>query len=334
MTTLNDSIRIGGLTLRNRLIMAPMQQYKGTPEGYATDHHVEFYSRRAKHVSLVIVESTAVSPDGRLFPNDIGIFSDAHVEPLRRITDAVHAEGTPAFIQLSHGGRKSSPEVTKRLVAPSAIAYDETYGTPEELSVADIAAIVEQYRLAAKRSVQAGFDGIEIHAAHGFLMNQFMSPLSNKRTDGYGGTPENRARLLRESLAAIRSEVGKEYPVIVRVSATDYHEGGLTPEDWARMLKPLESDLDAIDVSTGGLLPVQPADVYDAYQVPHAAAIKPHFRIPVIAVGLIRTRSLANRILEDRLADAVAIARPLIDDPDYGERMLAAAGEPVGSGHP
>ncbi len=334
MTTLNDSIRIGGLTLRNRLIMAPMQQYQGTPEGYATDHHVEFYSRRAKHVSLVIVESTAVSPDGRLFPNDIGIFADSHVEPLRRITDAVHAEGTPAFIQLSHGGRKSSPDVTKRLVAPSAIAYDETYGTPEELSVADIAAIVEQYRLAAKRSVRAGFDGIEIHAAHGFLMNQFMSPLSNKRTDDYGGTPENRARLLREALAAIRGEVGKEYPVIVRVSATDYHEGGLTPEDWARMLKPMESDLDAIDVSTGGLLPVQPADVYDAYQVPHAAAIKPNFRIPVIAVGLIHTRSLANRILEDRLADAVAIARPLIDDPDYGERMLAAAGQPVGSGRP
>ncbi|AKG36449.1 oxidoreductase [Paenibacillus durus] len=319
---LTDPIAIGGLRLKNRLIMAPLQQYMGTPEGFATNHHVQFYSRRARHVALVMVESTAVSPNGRLFHNDIGIFTDHHVESLRKITDAVHAQDTPIFVQLSHGGRKSSPDVTKQLVAPSAIAFDDHYGTPESLSLAGIESVIQEYRLAAKRSVQAGFDGIEIHAAHGFLIHQFISPLSNKRTDAYGRTPENRARILKDVLLAIREEVGRDYPVIVRVSATDYNEAGLTPEDWARMLKPLESELDAIHVSTGGLLPIQPSDVYTAYQLPHAAAIKQHFNIPVIAVGKIYTRSLADRILEDRLADMIAIGRPILEEPDYAKHLL------------
>ncbi|MFC8689573.1 tRNA-dihydrouridine synthase [Brevibacillus porteri] len=322
--TLNEPINIGSLRLKNRLIMSPMQQYRGTPEGFATDHHIEFYSRRAKHVSLVILESTAVSANGRLFHNDIGIYNDQHVEPLRKITEAVHSQHTPIFIQLSHGGRKSSPDVTKQLVAPSAIAYDVSYGAPKSLTLAEIKSIVEEYRLAAKRSVEAGFDGIELHAAHGFLLHQFLSPLSNTRTDAYGGTSENRARFLKDVLLAIRGEVGRDYPVIIRVSATDFVQGGLTPKDWAQMLKPLESELDAIDVSTGGLLPIQPSDVYPAYQLPYATAIKQHFSIPVIAVGKIYSRSLANQILEDQLVDSVAIGRPLLEDPDYAERLLFA----------
>jgi len=322
--TLNDPIFFGGIRLQNRLIMAPLQQYMGTPEAFATSHHTEFYGQRAKHVGLVIVESTAVSANGRLWKNDIGIYTDHHVEPLQKITDAVHAHRTPVFIQLSHGGRKSSPEVTTSLVAPSAIAFDEHYGTPESLSLAGIEQLIEDYRLAAKRSLAAGFDGIEIHAAHGFLIHQFLSPLSNTRADAYGGTAENRARFLKEVLFAIRGEVGRDFPVIVRISATDYCEGGLTPVEWARMLKPLESQLDAIHVSSGGLLPIQPSDVYTAYQLPHAAAIKQHFNIPVIAVGKIYTRSLANRILADQLADSIAIGRPLLEDPDFGERLLIA----------
>ncbi|MBP2001395.1 NADPH2 dehydrogenase [Paenibacillus shirakamiensis] len=319
---LNTPLTLRGLTLRNRLIMAPMQQYKGTPEAIAGDHHVEHYSQRAKHVGLVILESTAISANGRLWENDIGIYTDQHVESLKRITDAIHEHHTPVFIQLSHGGRKSAPEVTTRLIAPSAIAYDEHYGTPEALSLAGIEHIIEEYRLAARRSLNAGFDGIEIHAAHGFLIHQFLSPLSNTRLDAYGGTSLNRVRFLREVLLAIRTEVGTDYPVIIRISATDYYEGGLTPVDWIQMLKPLESELDAIHVSTGGNIPVQPSDIYDAYQLPHAAAIKQHFNIPIIAVGKIYTRSLANRILEDHLADAIAIGRPLLDDPDYAEHLL------------
>ncbi|MGX4584276.1 oxidoreductase [Paenibacillus chitinolyticus] len=320
--TLNDPITIGGITLQNRLIMAPLQQYKGTPEAFAAAHHIEHYERRAKHVGLIVLESTAVSSNGRLWANDIGIYTDRHVEALRKVTDAVHAHDTPVFIQLSHGGRKSSPEVTATLVAPSAIAFDDQYGMPQELSAEGIHNIIQEYRMAAKRSKEAGFDGIELHAAHGFLIHQFLSPLSNVRTDGYGGSSENRARFLKEVLAAVRGEVGRNYPVIVRISATDYSESGLIPEEWARMLKPLESELDAIHVSTGGIIPVQPSDVYTAYQLPHAAAIKQHFKIPVIAVGKIYTRSLADRILEDGLADVIAIGRPLLEDPDYAEGML------------
>ncbi|MFF2158028.1 NADH:flavin oxidoreductase [Paenibacillus chitinolyticus] len=324
--TLNDPITIGGITLKNRLIMAPLQQYKGTAEAYATEHHIEHYGRRAKHVGLVILESTAVSSNGRLWPNDIGIYTDRHVEPLRKVTDAVHRHHTPVFIQLSHGGRKSSPEVTAALAAPSAIPFDDHYGTPHELSAEGISSIVGEYRMAARRSKEAGFDGIELHAAHGFLIHQFLSPLSNKRTDAYGGNSENRARFLKEVLAAVRDEVGRDYPVIIRISATDYSEGGLIPEEWARMLKPLESELDAIHVSSGGLLPVQPGDVYTAYQLPHAAAIKQHFKLPVIAVGKIYTRSLADRILQDGLANIIAIGRPLLEDPDYAEGMLTVRG--------
>lgn len=320
--TLDDPIDLGSLRLRNRLIMAPLQQYKGTLEAFPIDHHIEHYGRRAKHVGLVILESTAISPNGRLWKNDIGIFTDQHVEPLRKIADAIHAHHTPAFIQLSHGGRKSSPEVTNSLVAPSAIAFDEHYGLPESLSVAGIESIIEEYRLAAKRTVKAEFDGIEIHAAHGFLIHQFLSPLSNVRSDDYGGSSENRARFLKEVLLAIREEVGRHYPVTIRVSATDYCTGGVTPEEWVRMLKPLETELDAIHVSTGGLLPIQPSDVHAGYQLPHAAAIKQHVNIPVIAVGKIYTRSLANRILEDQLADCIAIGSPLLEDPDYAECLL------------
>ncbi|MEK8131595.1 NADH:flavin oxidoreductase [Paenibacillus filicis] len=320
--TLDDPINLGSLRLKNRLIMAPLQQYKGTLEAFPIDHHIEHYGRRAKHVGLVILESTAISPNGRLWKNDIGIFTDQHAESLRKVADAIHAHQTPAFIQLSHGGRKSSPEVTHSLVAPSAIAFDEHYGQPESLSAAGIQSIIEEYRLAAKRTVQAEFDGIEIHAAHGFLIHQFLSPLSNVRSDEYGGNSENRARFLKEVLLAIRGEVGRQYPVTIRVSATDYCAGGLNPEEWVRMLKPLETELDAIHVSTGGLLPIQPSDVHSGYQLPHAAAIKQHVNIPVIAVGKIYTRSLANRILEDQLADCIAIGSPLLEDPDYAERLL------------
>lgn len=319
---LDNPISLGGLTLKNRLIMAPLQQYKGTPEAFPTDHHIEHYGRRARHVGLVILESTAVSPNGRLWANDIGIYTDRHAQALKKIVDAVHEHGTPVFIQLSHGGRKSSPEVTDALVAPSAVAYDAHYGIPASLSAEGIRHLVEDYRQAARRSREAGFDGIEIHAAHGFLIHQFLSPLSNARTDDYGGSPENRARFLKEVLSAVRAEVGRDYPVTVRISATDYSQDGLTPKEHALLLKPLEASLDAIHVSTGGLLPVQPSVVYTAYQLPYAAAIKQHFEIPIIAVGRIHGRSLADRILEDGLADCIAIGSPLLDDPDFAATML------------
>jgi NADPH2 dehydrogenase len=314
---------IGSLQLKNRIIKAPMQQYQGSPEGFATDHHVKYYGERARDVGLVIIESTAVSLNGRLFPNDIGIFTDEHIPPLKRVVDAVHRQGTPVFIQLSHGGRKSYKTAQSRLLAPSRLAYDEEHGLPEAMSLEDIQNVIEEFRLAARRSREAGFDGIEMHAAHGFLLHQFLSPLSNKRTDAYGGPLTHRVRLLQEVLAAIRNEVEADYPVQIRVSASDYVRGGLHPQEVGEamhLLEPLQ--IDAVHVSSGALLPLAPLAVYPGYQVPYAAMIRRYVQIPVIAVGLIYTLEMIEQILQDHLADFVAIGRPLSDNPHFVEELL------------
>jgi NADPH2 dehydrogenase len=176
-----SSLRIGNTTLKNRIIMAPMQQWKGTSEAYATDYHVEHYSARAKGgVGLAIVESTSVAENGRLFQNDIGILTDNHIHPLRKVVEEVHKYNTPIFIQLCHGGRKSSPENKGKLLAPSAIAFNDEYGIPHEMTKQDIKEVINQFADAARRSVEAGFNGIELHAAHGYLLHQFLSPLSPK----------------------------------------------------------------------------------------------------------------------------------------------------------
>ncbi|ASS64788.1 MULTISPECIES: NADH:flavin oxidoreductase [unclassified Paenibacillus] len=325
-TTVASPGAIGSLKLGNRLMLAPLQQNEGTIDAMATDHHVEFYSSRAKGVGLVIVESTAVSADGRLYSSDIGIFTDAHVEPLRKVVEAVHREGTPVFVQLSHGGRKSWPDVTSRLAAPSALAYDSHYGMPEPLMKEELKRLLVDFREAARRSLEAGFDGIELHAAHGYLLHQFLSPLSNRRSDMYGGPLENRVRFIGEVLDAIREEVGPRYPVQLRVSASDFAEGGLAPAEVAQAAALLESRLDAVHVSAGGLLPVQPLASQPGYQVPYAAAIKQHIRIPVIAVGKIHTESLANFVLGDGLADFIALGSPMMEDADFAEKLLAGRG--------
>ncbi|MCH5586127.1 NADH:flavin oxidoreductase [Shimazuella sp. AN120528] len=322
INTITSPVKIGNLQLKNRLIMAPMQTNKGTIESFANDFHVKHYADRAEGVSMMIIESTAVSSNGRLFADDIGIFSDAHIEPLKQIVNAVHEKETKIFIQLSHGGRKSSPKVTNRLIGPSPIAYDDQYSEPNEMTEEDIAQVIEDYRLAARRSLQAGFDGIELHAAHGFLLQEFLSPLSNLRTDRYGGSVENRVRLLREVLEAIRLEVGCDYPVIIRVSASEFSPEGLTPVDVANALTYVECYLDAVHVSAGGILPNQPLTTHEGYQVPYAAVIKQYVKLPIIAVGRIYTPNLANAILADRLADIIAIGRPLLDDPLYAKKML------------
>jgi NADPH2 dehydrogenase len=319
MHSLFTPIKIGSVTIKNRLVMAPMQQRSGTPEGLSTDHHVIHYARRAEGgVGLVIIESTAVSVEGRLFSNDIGIYSDDQIEPMKRVVKAIHHHGTPVFIQLAHGGRKSDPESGRALLAPSAIAFDEEYGMPTEMTLEDIQRIRKDFVKAAARSVQAGMDGIELHAAHGYLLHQFLSPLSNRRQDEYGGSLENRVRLIKEILVDIRKELGSELPVIVRVSASDYVDGGLQPQEVAQAMNHLlPLGLDAVHVSSGGLLPQGPSKVYPGYQVGYAEEIKKALDIPVIAVGWIHEAELANTIISEGKADLIAIGRPLLEDPDF-----------------
>lgn len=321
------SFALGPLVLKNRLVMAPMQQYRGTPEGFATAYHEFHYGRCAEGgVGLVIVESTAVSPEGRLFKDDIGIFSDAHVAPLARTVDAVHAHGTPIFLQLSHGGRKSKSFGGVPPIAPSALAFDETYGVPREMSAGDIARVVADFATAAGRARRAGFDGVELHAAHGYLLHQFLSPLSNLRSDDHGGSLSGRVRIVGEVLAAVRAEVGSSYPITMRISASDYVGGGLTPEivaDALSLLPPF--GLDAVHVSSGGLLPVRPESVHPGYQLGYAREIRQRLSLPVIAVGGLHRRSLIEEVLATGQADLVAIGRPILERPDFMTDSLATA---------
>jgi NADPH2 dehydrogenase len=276
-------------------------------------------------VAMVITESTAVSENGRLFEDDIGIYTDEHIAPLKKVADAVHEHDTPLFVQLCHGGRKSSPDNKGKMLAPSAIAFDEFYGTPGEMSEEDIQQVIQDFAEAAKRSLQVGFDGIELHAAHGYLLHQFLSPLSNQRTDQYGGSLENRVRIIRETLEAVRKEVGEDYPVQIRVSASDFTEGGLYPHEVGqavKMLVPL--GLDAVHVSAGGVLPVAPSEVYPGYQAPYAETIKEYVSIPVMAVGIIHTKDLAQQIVEQGKADIIAVGRPLLEEPDFVKEWVGA----------
>jgi NADPH2 dehydrogenase len=311
-------VSIGSLRLKNRIVLPPMQQYQGSAEGFAGAYHRDHYARRARGgVGLVIVESTAVAPEGRLMIDDVGLFSEAHVAPLAAVASAVKAAGAPVFVQLCHGGRKAVPHRGGRLLAPSAVAYDDVYGMPEAMSLADIAAAAEAFAMAAKRAVAAGFDGIELHAAHGYLLHQFLSPLSNHREDAYGGGPEGRLRFLAGVICSVRAAVGMSLPLTIRVSASDHAPGGLEPESVAAALRALVPlGLDAIHVSSGGLTPMPPSETGPGYQVRYAEVIRRAVAVPVIAVGQIRTREQVEDILAQGRADLVAIGRPLLIYPD------------------
>lgn len=269
---------------------------------------------------MVFVEATSVSPRGRLMHNDIGLFDDKQIAPLREVVDAVHGHNVPVGAQLVHGGRKSVSYLGSTPIAPSAVSYGDKFAHPLEMSLPDIHEAIASFADAALRALRAGFDAIEIHAAHGFLIHQFLSPLSNKRTDRYGGSPEGRSRFLKEVFAAVRNTVGPGFPLLVRVSAVDYVAGGLTPGMVAEALRSLRGmDVAAVDVSSGGLLPVVPPSVDRNYQVPLASEIRKLVGVPVITVGNIRSAKEAELFLNGGHADLIAVGRPLLDNPDYAD---------------
>lgn len=319
-TKLFSPYKIKNLTLKNRIVMAPMCMYSCAKEdGIVTDWHVTHYtSRAAGQVGLIILEATAVTPQGRISHQDLGIWSDEHVPGLTRLTDQIKQNGSAAGIQLAHAGRKAA--LRDEIIAPSALAFDDKYKEPKAMTIEEINETIEAFKLAAARSKQAGFDVIEIHAAHGYLINQFLSPLTNKREDEYGGSAENRFRFLREVLEAVKTVW--DGPLFVRVSACDYHEGGLTVADYASMgawMKGLGVDL--IDVSSGAVVPAR-INVYPGYQVKFAEKIKHEASIDTGAVGLITTGIQAEEILQNDRADLIFIARELLRDP-YWPRTAA-----------
>lgn len=344
MAHLFDPLTIRDLQLANRVFVSPMCQYSGT-DGLANDwHFVHLGSRAVGGAGVVMTEATAVLPEGRLSPQDLGIWSDDHIEPLARIVRFIHGQGSVAGMQLAHAGRKASthrpwagsgaaPESAggwKKVVAPSALAFADHYPMPQALTAGGIREIVAAFAAAARRAFQAGFRVIEIHAAHGYLLHEFLSPLSNQRQDGYGGSFENRTRLLREVVAAVRSAWPESAPLFVRISATDWTEGGWDIEqsiELARGLK--EIGVDLVDCSSGGNVAKAKIALGPGYQTRFAERIRRETGILTGAVGMITSAVQAEHIIGSGQADAVLIARELLRDPYWPLRAARELGQPI-----
>lgn len=330
MKSLFDSVQIRDVQLKNRIVVSPMCQYS-SEDGFANDWHlVHLGSRAVGGAGLIIVEATAVAPEGRITPDDLGLWKDAHIPNLSRIVNFLHQQGCVAGIQLAHAGRKAShtspwkgarpltsEEGAWQTVAPSAIPYKPTDPLPVALTVDDINGVIQDFKASAERAVKAGFKVIEIHAAHGYLLHEFLSPLSNTRTDNYGGSFTNRIRLLIEIVTGLRKVMPEGHSLFVRISATDYTEGGWTLEESISLCKELKSlGVDLIDCSSGGNVHASIA-VGPGYQVPFAAEIRKQAGIMTGAVGMINTAALAQEIISEEKADLVLMARQLLRDPYF-----------------
>ena len=309
------SFNLKNLTLKNRIVMPPMCMYSAAEDGQVTDWHIVHYTTRAVgQVGLMIVEATGVEPRGRISDHDLGIWEDSQIDGLKRLVASVHAQGgTKIAIQLAHAGRKS--EVTASTpVAPSALAFDESSIKPAALTELEIQSVIHKFVAAAQRAVEAGFDAIEVHAAHGYLINEFLSPLTNLRTDRYGGSLENRARFLDEILSGVRSAIPSGMPVIVRVSASDYHAYGNTPETVAALLNLVKHQgIDLVNVSSGAVIPVMPR-AFAGYQIPFALTIKEQTGLPVLGGGLITQPIQALQAVKAGV-DLVFLGRELLRNP-------------------
>ncbi|HEX3986246.1 MAG TPA: NADH:flavin oxidoreductase/NADH oxidase [Acidobacteriaceae bacterium] len=340
--SLFSPLTLGSVTLRNRIVVSPMCEYS-CEDGFANDWHlVHLGSRAVGGAGLVFTEATAVTPEGRISPQDLGLWKDEHIAPLARITAFLHSQGARAGIQLAHAGRKAStfrpwsgegaiaPDAGgwPNVLAPSPIPFSATYPQPRELDKAGITALSQSFRHAAERADRAGFDVFEIHAAHGYLLHEFLSPLSNQRGDAYGGSLENRARLLLEVTDAIRSVWPRERPLFVRISATDYAEGGWDLEQSIRLATLLrDHGVDLIDVSSGGNVATAQFSVGPGYQTSFSQAIRTQAGIPTGAVGMITDPAQAAHILRTGQADLIFIAREFLRDPYWPLHASAALDE-------
>ena len=343
MSALFTPLRLRETTLRNRIVVSPMCQYSAR-EGRPTDWHlVHLGSRAVGGAGLVIAEAGAVQPEGRISPDDVGLWSDAHAEAWTPITRFVAEQGAVPAIQLAHAGRKASTEAPWhgggpageggrgwRPVGPSPLPFAEGYPVPRELSTDEITAVVGAFRDAARRAEQAGFEVVEIHMAHGYLLHQFLSPLTNRRTDEYGGTLENRMRLPLEVARAVREAFPVERPIFARISATDWVEGGWDLEQSVVLARELrETGVDLVDCSSGGLVPHAKVPLAPGYQVPFAEAIRERAGVMTGAVGLITEPAQAEAIVAGGKADLVLLARQLLRDPYWPLHAAQALGVEV-----
>jgi len=340
MSVLFSPLKLREVTFRNRVFVSPMCQYSSR-DGLPTDWHlVHLGSRAVGGAGLVMVEATAVSPEGRISPDDSGMWSDGHAQAFRRITSFIREQGCVPGVQLAHAGRKAStsppwrgegavpPELGGwQPVSPGPIPFADGYPRPRGMTPADLAAVRGQFAAAAGRAAEAGFEVVEIHMAHGYLLHEFLSPLANPRTDGYGGALENRMRFPLEVVRAVRGAWPDRFPLFVRISATDWAEGGWDLAgslELARRLK--EIGVDLVDCSSGGLVPKAPVPVGPGYQTPFAAAVRREVGIATGAVGMITEPAQAEQIVATGQADVVLLAREMLRDPYWPLRAARALG--------
>jgi NADPH2 dehydrogenase len=311
------------ITLKNRIVMPPMCMYQAK-DGFVNLFHISHYSTRAMgNVGFIIMEASGVSPGGRITDNDLGIYHDEHIAGLKLIVEEAHRYGAKIGIQLGHAGRKSEASELPHL-APSPLAFSQDYLMPKEMDKQDIKNVIESFKQAAIRADKAGFDAIELHGAHGYLINQFMSPLTNTRTDEYGGSLENRGRFVREVVEAVSSAWPKEKWLLIRVSAEEYDPQGNHPEEVAEILKPIKDKLDLIHVSSGSVV-VRNIPLKPLYQVDFAKTIKAILNKPVIAVGLINSVEEVETALQD--VELVALGRELLRNPNWVNALIAQEGD-------
>ena len=322
---LYSPLKFKNLEIKNRWVMSPMCMYS-SENGFANDFHFVHYTSRAQGgTGLIIVEATGIVPEGRITNKCMGIWNDAQAESLKKIVRFIHeSTETKVGIQLAHAGRKASTWKGKQIsleegwetVAPSNIPYGEGERIPHELSVSEIKNLVKSFKDAAKRAIDAGFDVIEIHAAHGYLIHQFMSPLSNVRTDEYGGNFENRIHFLLEIIDEVNEILDENHPLFVRISGTEYTENGWEIQDSVKLAEILKTkNVDLIDVSSGGNIQGAKISLFDGYQVPLAAEIKKQTGMKTGAVGLIKTAEMAEEILQNEEADLIFVAREILRNP-------------------
>ncbi len=344
MAHLLESFRVRDLQFRNRVFVSPMCEYS-SQDGFANDWHlVHLGSRAVGGAALVLTEASAVTADGRISPADLGIWKDEHIEFLSRIFRFVEKQGAIPGMQLAHAGWKASTAKPwegggpvpvaaggwSPIFSSSAIPFTEGWQTPVALDEAGIAAIARAFRDAARRALKAGARVIEIHSAHGYLLHSFLSPISNKRTDRYGGSFENRTRFLHETVACIREVWPEKYPLFVRISASDWVEGGWSIEESVELARHLkEQAVDLIDCSSGGVVPKAKIQIGPGYQVPFAERIRREAGIRTGAVGLITTPAQAEEIVSSGKADAVLLARELLRDPYFPLRAGFELGQDI-----
>jgi 2,4-dienoyl-CoA reductase-like NADH-dependent reductase (Old Yellow Enzyme family) len=340
-----EPFQLRGLSLRNRIVVSPMCQYS-SHDGFADDWHlVHLGSRAVGGAGLVFTEATAVEARGRISPEDLGLWKDAHVAPLERVTRFVRGQGAAIGVQLAHAGRKASTARPwaggkpvepaaggwRPIVGPSPLPFDAGYQTPEALDELGITAVIQAFGAAARRAVAAGFDVIEIHAAHGYLLHAFLSPVANRRDDIWGGTFDNRIRLVLEVVRSVRRHWPDQRPLFVRLSTTDWlGDDGWDVDDSIALARRLRSEgVDVIDCSSGGIAPRVPLDAGPGYQTANAARIRIEAPIPTAAVGAITSATQAEHVLRTGQADLVVLARALLADPYWPLHAARELGHPI-----